>query len=61
MKLFYSLQNGRSPLHVAAENGHTDVVDISVKHGVAHMHVDTAGMVSHLCYVLCASSCIIIT
>ena len=28
-----SLQYGRRALHVAAENGHTDVIDILVKHG----------------------------
>ena len=28
-----SLQYGRSPLYVAAEKGHTDVVDILVIHG----------------------------
>ena len=28
-----SLQDKRSPLHVAIEKGHTDVVDILVKHG----------------------------
>ena len=28
-----SLQYGRTPLLVAAENGHTDVVDILLKHG----------------------------
>ena len=33
MKLLYSLQYGGSPLHVAIEEGHTDVVDILVKHG----------------------------
>ena len=33
MKLFYSLQDGRRPLHVAVEKGHMDVVDILVKHG----------------------------
>ena len=33
MKLFYSLQYGRSPLHVAVEKGHTDVIDILLKHG----------------------------
>ena len=32
MKLFYSLQDGTSPLHVAAEKGHTNVVDILVRH-----------------------------
>ena len=47
-----SLQYGRSPLYVAAEKGHTDVVDILVKHG-ALMHVDTKDMVSDLSYALC--------
>ena len=28
------LQDGRSPLLVATEEGHTDVVDILVTHGV---------------------------
>ena len=28
-----SLQFGRSPLHVAAEKGHTYVIDILIKHG----------------------------
>ena len=32
MKLFYSLQDGRSPLHVAAEEGHTDVVNMLITH-----------------------------
>ena len=32
MKLFYSLQGGRSPLLVAIEKGHTDVIDILVTH-----------------------------
>ena len=39
-----SLQYGRSPLHVAAEEGHTDVVDILVKHG----SVDTKDWVRNL-------------
>ena len=55
-----SLQYRRSPLHVATEKGHTGIVDILAKHG-AHMHVDTMGIVSDLCYVLCASILIIIT
>ena len=33
-----SLQLKRSPLHVAAEKGHTDIVDILIKHGA---NVDT--------------------
>ena len=33
-----SLQEGTSPLHVAAENSHTDVVHILVTHGA---NVDT--------------------
>ena len=28
-----SLQSGRSPLYVAIEKGHTDVIDTLVKHG----------------------------
>ena len=40
-----SLQDGRSPLHVAIEKGHTDVVDILVKH-VAD--VDTMDRVRNL-------------
>ena len=45
MKLFNSLQDGRSALHVAAEKGHTDVVAILVKHGA---HVDTMDRVRNL-------------
>ena len=45
MKLFYSLQNGSSPLHVAVEKGHTDVIDILVKHGA---NVDTKDRVRNL-------------
>ena len=45
MKLFYSLQYGRSPLHVAVEKGHTAVVDILVTHGA---NVDTQDMVRNL-------------
>ena len=37
-----SLQLKTSPLHVATEKGHTDVVDILVKHGA---HVDTKDIV----------------
>ena len=40
-----SLQDGRSPLHVAAEEGHTNVVDILVKHGA---NVDTRDKVSNM-------------
>ena len=32
MKLFYSLQYGRRPFHVAVEKGHTDAIDILLKH-----------------------------
>ena len=32
-ELFYSIQYGRSPLHVAASNGQADIVDILVTHG----------------------------
>ena len=45
MKLFYSLQDGRSPLHAAAEKGHTNVVDILVRHGG---YVDTKDRVRNL-------------
>ena len=37
MKLFYSLQDGRSPLHVASANGQTDIVNILITHG-ANVH-----------------------
>ena len=40
-----SLQYTRSPLRVAIENGHTDVVDILVKHGA---NVDARDRVSNL-------------
>ena len=40
-----SLQDGRSPLHVAAEKGHTDFVDILVTHGA---NVDTKDSVRNL-------------
>ena len=33
MKLFYSKQEGRSPLHIAAEKSHTDIVIILITHG----------------------------
>ena len=49
-----SLQDGKTALHLATEKGHTDVVDILVKHD-ASMHVDAMCMVSDLCHVLCAS------
>ena len=29
----YILQNGASPLYVASQNGHTDIVDVLVKAG----------------------------
>ena len=45
MKLVYSLQYGRRPLHVAIEKGHTDVIDILVKHGA---NVDTKDRVRNL-------------
>ena len=45
MKLFYSLQYGKSPLYVAADKGHTDVIDILVTHGA---NVDTKNWVRNL-------------
>ena len=40
-----SLQNKRSPLNVAVEKGHTDVVDILVRHGA---NVNTKDQVRNL-------------
>ena len=40
-----SLQYGRSPLHVAVQKGHTNVVDILVKHGA---DVNTKDVVRNL-------------
>ena len=40
-----SLQFKESPLHVAAEKGHTDVIYILVKHGA---NVDTKNYVRNL-------------
>ena len=45
MKLFYSPQDGRSPLHLAAEKGHIDTLAILLKHGA---DVDTKDKVSDL-------------
>ena len=45
MKLYYSLQYGRSPLHVAIEKGHIDVIDILGTHGA---NVDTMDWVRNL-------------
>ena len=42
-----SLQDGKTALHLAAENGHAEVVDILVKHR-AYMHMDTKHRVSDL-------------
>ena len=49
MKLFMtcSLQDTETLLDVAAEKGHTDVVDILVKHG-AYMDMDTKNRVNDL-------------
>ena len=41
----FMTQYGSSPLHVAAEKGHTDVVNILVTHGA---NVDTLDWVSNL-------------
>ena len=40
MKLFYSPQDGRSPLHLAAEKGHMDTVAILLKHGAKSNTMD---------------------
>ena len=45
MCIIISLQEGRSPLHVAVEKGHTAIVDILVTHGV---NVDTKDRVRNL-------------
>ena len=45
MKPFYSLQDGRSLLHVAAENGHMDILNMLIKHGA---NVDTKVRVRNL-------------
>ena len=45
MKLFYSQQDRRSPLHIAAEKGHTDIVNVLIKHGA---NVNTLDKVSNL-------------
>ena len=42
-----SLQDGKTALHLATEKGHTDVVEVLVKHG-AYMHMDTKVRVSDL-------------
>ena len=42
-----SLQDTETLLDVAAEKGHTDVVDVLVKHG-AYMHMDIKDRVSDL-------------
>ena len=43
-----SLQDGKTALHLAAEKGHTEVVDILVKHDVLYMDMDTKDKVSDL-------------
>ena len=45
MKLFYSLQYGTRPLHVAVEEGHADIVNILIKHGA---NVDTKDWVRNV-------------
>ena len=42
-----SLQDEKTALHLAAEKGHTEVVDILVKHG-AYMIMDTKDKVRDL-------------
>ena len=43
--MIYSLQEGKSPLHVASANGQTDIVNILVAHGA---NVDTKHAVWNL-------------
>ena len=43
--MVYSLQEGRSPLHVASANGQTDIVNILVTHGA---NADTIDRVRNL-------------
>ena len=43
-----SLQDGKTVLHLAAEKGHTDVVDILVKYDPDMMDMDTKDKVSDL-------------
>ena len=43
-----SLQDGKTALHLAVENGHTDVVDILVKHNPYMTVMDTKHRVSDL-------------
>ena len=49
--MFCSLQGGRSALHVAAEKGHTNVVDILVKHG-ADVDTKTEFVIDTCAYIL---------
>ena len=52
-----SLQFEESPLHVAAEKGHTNVVDILVKHG-ADVDTKTEIVIDTCAYILVFQFCI---
>ena len=47
----FTVQDGFSPLHVASQNGHTDVVDLLVRAG-ADVHLATTEVYA---YMLCGS------
>ena len=59
--MVYSLQEGRSPLHVASANGQTDIVNILITHGanvdtkdvVRELVIDTSAYIYTLVFQIC--------